>query len=252
MHHAAIDQAPGQTNEDSAATAASGKSVGRRNVRRGRQCGAQQTFFGRNAFKIDKLLSEEVRQEYESLLRQPGTTQAVARQWLHERGYSIGVGAVARHQTRFGDLLRNARDAAHLARAFADVARAHGAASANDAAAAFAEQQMMQSLFQVLAASQEQDEFDAKRWQDIHKAIGAAIANRAHVETLRADVAAQLKAAADTAEEGEKAGLSGRAIAAKIRALLGVPQAADQEDECDPAIMANADSTVQTPAVFEH
>jgi hypothetical protein len=101
-------------------------------------------------FKIDEVLSgagDELRAEYDALIRKPATTIDDLLEWLGERGFKVSRGAVWKHKKNFEDTLADVRQAAEMARAFTAVVKESGVAGMNDAIMAKFQQLQMQWAF---------------------------------------------------------------------------------------------------------
>lgn len=189
---------------------------------------------GRN--KLDLELNDEQYAEYLTVLRRRNTTAVVARRWLAERGVKASPVCVSLHRNRFLTEIRRAREAAELAHAFVQVARESGEpAAAAEAATIHVEQHMMQALFDTLKA-ESQGTFEPERWQEILKAIGLSVKNRAALEALRADVGTRVDRPSPSAEARQGRGRAMPTtvqVADRVREALGLPPAVSSTRELD-------------------
>jgi hypothetical protein len=148
--------------------------------------------FGKGRSSIEFLLTPAHLNEYYILIRDPGINSLSAWKWLRERGYPLGIHCVRRHRRWLMDRMDRQREAVEMSYMIAKVAREYGETDSTEASASFAEQQMMFSLLDTVRA-QTSGEFDARGWQEIHKAVREAIHNRHTIETLRAELGKPLK-----------------------------------------------------------
>jgi hypothetical protein len=151
---------------------------------------------------IEFLLSKEQLDEYYALLRQPMTTLKVARAWLNQRGFPVGMDAVRQHRSNFRKREADQREAVELAFLFAETARSRGSACMADAAAAFVEQKVLISLMRGVTEQKEGEAFDAAHWQEIYKVIGGMTRARNTIEKIRLNEAKAANAAEQHVSRG--------------------------------------------------
>ena len=100
-------------------------------------------------YKLDSLLSDEDRPEYEALLRRPAVEVDEALAWLEGRGYEISRSAVHRHKRSFEETLMEVRRSAEMAASFAAVAKESGVEGMSEAALLRFSQLSMEHLMQI-------------------------------------------------------------------------------------------------------
>ena len=174
--------------------------------------------FGRGHLKVDNLLREEDRDAYLGLLRRPGTTGLKAWQWLRDRGYDVGHGAVKHHKRRFDQQLQEVRTSAEMSLVCADLVRQVGVNRMSDAAVLRFEALLTEQLFNKYQSG---EKIDPKEWESLGRALTHAVTNRTKVETVRL--------AAEKAERGATKGakrIDGVALSDKVRRILGMPVSA--------------------------
>jgi hypothetical protein len=160
--------------------------------------------------RIEFHLSQEERDAYYALLRQPATTLKVAFQWIKDRGFPIGIDSVRRHRSNFLKSRAEQREAVELAFVFAETARSRGSACMVDAAAAFVEQKVMTSLMRGVQEQPEGEAFDAKHWQEIYKVVGSMTRARSSIEKIRLNEA-KAASAEQSAGSASSTGAAGSA-----------------------------------------
>ncbi len=171
-------------------------------------------------FKVTDLLRDEHREAYLALVLRPGTTIAQLHRWLTDRGYRLHTKSVARHRNHYFAQEKGALDAAERTRAVIDLLRQQGPATLTDAAAARAEQLMLEKLMQL-------DPADAGSLtpQDLAafgKALEGFVAARQQIERMRADYEAKAKRAALEAARLADGLTDGQRVAARVAEILGV------------------------------
>ena len=126
-------------------------------------------------------------------------------------------GSIGLHPRKFRDLLSCVKQAAEQAREFVGAAVIGGRPLFAEAATTFLEQQVMQSLFEVVKPQQQGEPFDAAHWQSVIKTVSEV----AKVRTVIDKLAREANEAA-----GEKRKTDGPGLVARMREALGLPPAA--------------------------
>ena len=179
-----------------------------------RRRGAQQF----KHFKVDAVLTDEQRADYERLLARPTTTVADLRAFLRACGHRVCRSAVSRHRRSWNADLKRLREVARMAASFCELSRTHGAGAVAEASHARFEMMLMESLFQLPGARQ----IPPAEWQQMSRTLQGVIATRRTVEAMRAEYDAKAKAAAAAAERAAGQGASGPEVVARMKEILGV------------------------------
>lgn len=176
-------------------------------------------------FKLDRLISEVDRPEYERLLADPRLTLRQARQWLTQHGYQASAPAIANHRRQFTQELLDIRQAARQAARFASAAgRAGGMETLAAASLARISQVALQHLF-----GRQQEKHDPnpalspRELAELTRTLAAAIA-AAHKLQLYKTKLDRVRRAARPRDAADDA----RAAAMRVRQILGVAEPAPE------------------------
>jgi hypothetical protein len=176
--------------------------------------------FGPGKLKLDVILSEPDRVEYEKFLRTPGCTNETARDWLRARGYKVGIHAVEKHRAVFNRIVSDLRESARFVGAICRLAEEHGPDALPNLNMTRFEQIMMQKLCKDDAWHQEMG-FD--ELGKVMKVIESAVDARRDVNAMRRDFETLRREAADRVAGAAGRGASGQEVAREVCELLGVP-----------------------------
>jgi hypothetical protein len=185
--------------------------------------------FGPGRGKIEALLSEPDRLAYAALLARPETTGADALTWLRGRGYDVGSSAMWRHLRAFRRRLQELHETAELAAGAADLAAAHGAAWLSDLVVL----QMERAAFRRLGRDRELRGLSPKEFVALAKAVAATVASRRAL--LDAGVGAVGVTNGTRAASVTSPAAAGRAVAARVAELLGLPPIGGTTHDAGPS-----------------
>jgi hypothetical protein len=116
------------------------------------------------------------------------------------------------------DILQGVKRSATLANRFLEASRQEaGSLVVTEASVAYVEQQLMQSLFEVVEPQKKGEPFDAPLWQAILKTVGEVVKIRAGFESLAR--------AAGEGRNGKPRTSDGPGLVARMREALGLPPA---------------------------
>lgn len=170
-------------------------------------------------FKIDDVLSDEHRQEFERFARLNRTTIDELGEWLTGHGYRISRGAVHNWKKDFDKTLDGVRQSAELAASFAQVAKENGAAGLADATWARFQQILMEKLFEIGADDESPTPGDLMK---IGVAMKSAIGAKQQIEELRDSYEKKQRDALAAAEKIKQAGGGADAVINEVREILGI------------------------------
>ena len=171
--------------------------------------------WGKGRLKLDVILSEPDRTEYEALLADGKTSVQAAWAWLKGRGYRVGYNAVCNHRRLFCHEAEHLRRAARAAAAYATAADAAGGPEAFSAAALTKINHLaMDRLFNDSAAAE--GGVTTAVLGELARTIDKAIAARSRLEALRPKLAEARRAAEGQADP------TGEEIVERVRQIIGV------------------------------
>lgn len=185
--------------------------------------------YGSHRLKLDAILRAEDRPAYEALLNDPKTSVAHAHKWLRERGYQIGHVAVGSHKSRFNQSLKDLRHAARFATALRDLFAQHGTATLSEITLTRVQQLVMERLFKTDGDGTAL-EIPLDDLCKLAKLVEGATATRKQVDHLRREFEESKRQAAAAARTAAKAGGDGRAVADRVREILGIPAGEGSEE----------------------
>ena len=168
-------------------------------------------------FRVDAILSDEERAEYERLLARPTTTIKDLQAFLRDRGHRVCRSAVTRHRRSWNSELRRLREVSRMAASFCQLTREHGAGVLAEASHARFEMMLMQSLFKQPGAEQ----MPADEWQAMSKTVQGVVATRRSVEEMRTEFEQKAKQAVAEAERAAHAGATMDDVVERVRQILG-------------------------------
>ena len=178
-------------------------------------------------YKVEQILTPEHLKEYEAQLRDPRTTIRTLRQWLDERGYKVGHGAVGRHRREFDKNVQAVRRTAMLAEHFADASRGGGLAVLSDATVARFQQVLLERLMRLdnpdFLDAETTADFSAKQWLELARTIAESVAARRSLETLRGEFEDRSRKVVAAVEKARPRRIDGNALSDKVRRMLGMP-----------------------------
>lgn len=180
--------------------------------------------------KVDKVLKEEDRAPYATLLSNPCTNRDSAQAWLKERGYDVGCDAVARHHRRFRQNMIEVRRSAGVAQALGSVIREGGAGAIAEVALTRFEQLVMEQL---LRADIEVD-IPPRDLSELAKSVTAIVGNRGRVESQRQDFEDRARRAAQEVDRAAKSSGNSADLCNRVRQILGVPIQDSDSDNASP------------------
>jgi hypothetical protein len=173
--------------------------------------------WGKGRLKLDVILSDPDRTEYEALLADRKTSVQAAWAWLKARGYRVGYNAVCNHRRQLGYDAEQLRRAARAAAAYATAADAAGGPEAFSAAALTKINQLaMDRLFDEKVGAGAGGVTTAVL-NELARTIDKALAARGRLEALRPKLAEARRAAEGQAEP------DGVAIVNRVREMMGMP-----------------------------
>jgi hypothetical protein len=206
--------------------------------------------------KINAILSDQDRIEYEAMLSRPGVTHKQALQWLRNKGYRVGHVAVARHHREFMESLKQLRYAARFADALGQLSDKHGSAALSDVTLTRVQQLVMERLFSVSEVrpaeqAKESEESDKSTDTESHKPkdtrseerrmstaelaalskiVEGAVGSRKHIEQMRREFQQTKQRTAEEADKVAQSGADGQAVVNRVREILGIPLGDDRSE----------------------
>lgn len=169
-------------------------------------------------FKVDEVLSDADRPEYERLLSHPKTTVKQLQAFLLCKGHHVCRSAVQRHRQNHHGEFKRLREVARIAESFCELARDHGPGVIAEASHARFEMMLMENLFKMPGAS----EMPVDEWQQMAKTLSSAVATRRSVEEMRAGYERRAREAAELVEKANQNDVSGKDVVARMKEILGV------------------------------
>jgi hypothetical protein len=169
-------------------------------------------------FRVDAVLNDADRAEYEKLLAHPNTTIKQLQAFLAAKGHHVCRSAVSRHRQDHHIEFKRLREVSRMAQSFCDLTRDNGPGVIAEANHARFEMLLMESLFNVPGAK----EMPPEQWERMAKTIGNAVATRRSVEEMRADYDRRAREAAALVENANKKGATGKDVVERMKEILGV------------------------------
>lgn len=169
-------------------------------------------------FRVDEVLTDEQRKEYERLLARPTTTVKDLLAKLREWGHPVCRSAVSRHRRSWSADVKRLREVSRMASTFCELARERGPGVIAEATHAKFETDLMASLFNMPGA----EDRPLAYWQQMSRTLGGVVATRRSVEEMRTEYDQKIKAAATEAGKAADSGASGKDVVARMREILGV------------------------------
>ena len=168
--------------------------------------------------RVDRILSDEHRAEYQQLIACPRTTTRQARLWLKERGYRVGHAAVHLHRNRTVDKLDDIKESAQIAESIVLLAREHGQAAMSNGMLTRFEQLVLEQLLLL----SERDKMNPKDLTELSKSVMSAVGSRERFEEMRREFEEAKRKAAEGATTAAKAGATPAEVADRVKEILGV------------------------------
>jgi hypothetical protein len=157
--------------------------------------------------KLDDLLRDEHRPEYESMILR-GATLNDLRAWLRARAYDVGRSTVVRHRQEFMRESREIERSSRTALRFARLARGSGAKFSDAAIGG-----LQQTLVEFFTRQQQNCTVNAKDLDLLAKAVDHFIGTNKKV----VDVRKELASAAN-----REPGVDGKVVVNRVREMLGM------------------------------
>ena len=158
--------------------------------------------------KLDDLLKDEHRPDYERLLLQKTPVNRLWA-WLKDRGYNVGRATVDRHAIKYWQGLSHVRQGAETAEEFARIARAAGLTLSESAVGGF-----HQMLMQFFTRAQVSEGLTAKDMQSAAAAVKGFVDVHQKVDEVRRELD---RAKGPDADPG--------AVVDRVREILGLTEA---------------------------
>jgi hypothetical protein len=193
-------------------------------------------------FRVDAVLTDEQRGEYEKLLAHPNTTVKQLQAWLGAHGPPVCRSAVTRHRQDFHSGLKRMREIAHMASSFCELTRTYGPGAVAEASHGRFEMMLMESLFDMPDAKQ----MPLADWQAMSKTVQGVVATRRSVEQMRSEFEAKAKQAAAEAAAAAAKNVSSAEVAERVREILGVNWPPDSNDSSDDKGAAGSNDQAST------
>jgi hypothetical protein len=167
--------------------------------------------------KVHELLSRAELDALEAFCREPGRTVDEVHTWLLAAGFTLSRNAVWNWKKEF-DATDKFKASNEVARSLVEAAKSGGTVAISDAATL----QLSTMIFEQMLAAQTNGEVKTKDLFGLSMALKNTITGKRHVEKLRGEMAEALAAA----EKDAKTGASGEEVISKVRAILGIKDAA--------------------------
>ena len=137
-------------------------------------------------WRVDAILLPEHRDEYERLMQTPGVSGDGLHAWLLERGYDVCRSAVRQHRKAFCNQVKDVKNAARAAQAFAAVVRKEGPAVMAEATTLRLEQLMMEGFFELKDGNRNlTKDYQPHDWVTLGKATGLMVTARSQLQKMR-------------------------------------------------------------------
>ena len=163
--------------------------------------------YPRFRIKLDDVLRDEDRAEYEALILRKSTL-ATLLAWLHERRYDVGRNTVARHRQLFMQDYREVERASRTAHRFARLARSSGA-TINDSTVGG----LHRVLMEFFTREQATEALDPKNLDLLASAVNGILNANAKVASVRKELASAA---------GAREPVDGKTIVDRVREIVGV------------------------------
>jgi len=196
---------------------------------------SRQHVWHRGLPKVEAMLSDEHRREYDALLRDPTTTLAVAREWLRVHGYRVGIRAVANHRRLFQDSLKVLREAARFAGNLRRLFGIHGPTAMSDVTLTRVQQALMERLYR---CDEEGNavQIGLEELADLSKMVESAIRARQRVERMRREFEEMRDLIVGEVDQvAKRTGADGQRVVNRVKQLLGVPLGPETPEEAAAA-----------------
>ena len=167
--------------------------------------------------QVHVLLTREELDQLEAFCREPGRTVDEVHHRILALGYTLSRNAVWNWKKEF-DATDKFRASNDVARSLVEAAKSGGTVAISDAATL----QLSQMLFEQMLEVSSGGEVSTKELFAMSMALKNVVTGARHVEKLRSEVAGALA----EAEKDAKAGGSAEAVVSKVRAILGIKEAA--------------------------
>jgi hypothetical protein len=169
-------------------------------------------------FRVDAVLTDAQRSDYEKLLAKPNTTVKQLQAFLRDRGHNVCRSAVQRHRHSFHTELRRLKEVARMAQTFCELTRENGPSTIAEASHARFEMMLMQSLMNRPGV----EGMPVAEWREMSRTLQGVVATRRSVEEMRQEYEDRARNAAAEVEAATDQGAAGKDVVARMRDILGV------------------------------